>query len=266
MHFVCVCEREREKKNIAMAAVHYMTLPSNSSMKYFPDNTVSQYTTKLATPLMFASGQYEIGLSDFQYVNSWNNVSRGEGFMEIEDLATDVRLQATLKDGYYQTPTILVDSINGLLGLSSVADVSLHLDKVTQKVQLSVGPGWAIYFSAALTDMLGFTSSFYGPGEHFGEFVVDIDRGFHALYVYCSLIKSRIVGDTTAQLLKVVPKKGKHGEVVSMSFNNIQFHEIQCSNVSEVSIHIKMDDGRNVAFERGKCVATLAYRKKGFSL
>jgi hypothetical protein len=234
-------------------------------MNYFPNNTVSHYTTKLATPLSFLNGAYEIGMSDFQYVNSWNNIRNGEGFMVLEQLSNDIQFTATLKNGYYHTPKNLIDCINGVLSLSTLADVILSIDNITQKVKIDSGGDWAITFSPTLTHMLGLVERVHGPGEHYGEYVVDIDRGFHAMYVYCSIIKNCIVGDITAQLLKVVPKQGKHGEVVSLSFNNIQFHEIECSSVNEVTMHITMDNGDNVPFERGKCVATLAYRKKGFS-
>jgi hypothetical protein len=235
-------------------------------MKFFPDNTISHYTTKLTTPLSFPNAEYEIGLADFQYVHSWNNISRGEGFMQIEEISSERSLTATLKDGYYASPEMLIDSINGLLHLYSRADIILNLDSITQKIKVYIAGDWSISFSQTLKDMLGLVSPVLGPGEHYGDYVVDIDRGFHALYVYCSIIKSRIVGDITAQLLKVVPKQGKHGQVVFLSFNNIQFHEIQCGTVSEITIHIMMDNGESVPFERGKCVATLAYRKKGFAL
>jgi hypothetical protein len=249
-----------------MAEIQYMTLPSDSSFSFFPDNTISRYTTKLAAPLSFTDGVYEIGLSDFQYVNSWNNVTRDEGYMDIERISTGFTYRAVLKNGYYRTPKILVDCINGLTEMNSLSDLHFSLDEVTQKVKVDVGGNWAVYFSSTLTAMLGLSSHFLGPGEHYADLVVDVDRGFHAMYVYCSIIKSCIVGDTTAQLLRVVPKKGEHGDVVSLSFNNIQFHEVQCSNINDITINITMDDGNNVPFERGKCVATLAYRKKGLSL
>lgn len=46
----------------------FLTLPSNSSMKYFPDNTLSSF--KVLLPRMFTLSsdfQWEIGLSEIQY-------------------------------------------------------------------------------------------------------------------------------------------------------------------------------------------------------
>jgi hypothetical protein len=48
----------------------YLTLPSNSSMNYFPNNTLTHYTTKLPK-LMDMDGTWEIGLAEIQYPHSW---------------------------------------------------------------------------------------------------------------------------------------------------------------------------------------------------
>ena len=39
----------------------YLTLPSNSSMDYYPENTVARYTTKLANTIEL-EGDWEVGL------------------------------------------------------------------------------------------------------------------------------------------------------------------------------------------------------------
>jgi len=40
----------------------YVTLPSNSSMDYYPENTVARYTTRLASPIEL-EGDWEVGLA-----------------------------------------------------------------------------------------------------------------------------------------------------------------------------------------------------------
>ena len=41
----------------------YVTLPSNSSMDYYPENTVACYTTKLANAVEL-EGDWEVGLAE----------------------------------------------------------------------------------------------------------------------------------------------------------------------------------------------------------
>ena len=52
-----------------------ITLPSNSSMNYYPNNTASNYRIKFSTPLNFTDGDYEVGLTGLAYRNSWFNFS-----------------------------------------------------------------------------------------------------------------------------------------------------------------------------------------------
>ena len=52
----------------------YVTLPSNASMDYFPDNTQSSYRTKLFSPIVI-SGQWEVALSEVFMSRNWFNVN-----------------------------------------------------------------------------------------------------------------------------------------------------------------------------------------------
>jgi len=44
----------------------YMTLPSNSSMDYYPQNSVAQYTTKLNGQIEL-DGEWEVGLTEISF-------------------------------------------------------------------------------------------------------------------------------------------------------------------------------------------------------
>ena len=44
----------------------YLTLPSNNSLQFYPQNTVTEFTTQLAqSPNL--QGQWEVGLAELQY-------------------------------------------------------------------------------------------------------------------------------------------------------------------------------------------------------
>jgi len=51
----------------------YMTLPSNSSMDCYPDNTAAKYTTKL-TNVIELDGDWEVGLTEISCPGSLINV------------------------------------------------------------------------------------------------------------------------------------------------------------------------------------------------
>jgi hypothetical protein len=47
----------------------YVTLPSDSSVYCFPNNTIANFRTKLATPIEVEPGRSKIGLVDISYPN-----------------------------------------------------------------------------------------------------------------------------------------------------------------------------------------------------
>ena len=55
-----------------MESEFYITLPSNSSMQYFPDNKTSNFVTKLSRTLRL-DGEWEVGLAEIDYPHTWYN-------------------------------------------------------------------------------------------------------------------------------------------------------------------------------------------------
>ena len=53
----------------------YLTLPSNNSMDYFPDNTLTHFTTRLPQ-MKDLDRSWEIGLAEIQYPYSWYNIKK----------------------------------------------------------------------------------------------------------------------------------------------------------------------------------------------
>ena len=60
-----------------MESEFYVTLPSNSSMQYFPDNKTSNLVAKLSrTPQL--DGEWEVGLAEIVYPHTWYNIRAGK--------------------------------------------------------------------------------------------------------------------------------------------------------------------------------------------
>ena len=57
-----------------------LTLPSNSSIEFFPNNKASDFTTKLPTPISL-EGEWELALIDIQYPHNWYNVTEDVGIL-----------------------------------------------------------------------------------------------------------------------------------------------------------------------------------------
>jgi hypothetical protein len=61
----------------------YLTLPSNSSMSHYPENTVAQYKTKLYNTIEL-DGDWEIGLCEVEFPKSWFTIPKDGAVIIIE--------------------------------------------------------------------------------------------------------------------------------------------------------------------------------------
>ena len=52
----------------------YLTLPSDSSMEYFPDNTVTEFHVKLPHTIDLP-GEWEVVLAEISYPSNWGNIA-----------------------------------------------------------------------------------------------------------------------------------------------------------------------------------------------
>src|ERR1700733_11604337 len=148
----------------------YLTLPSNSSMHYYPDNTVTHYTTRLANDISL-SGDWEVGLVEIQYQHSWINLTEYEGRISYSrsidfglgkrsSIQKIIRLPRT----YYETPAELVQVLNECLSDEDKAmntyvenigqeeselspKISFKYNDITKRITAFVGKGTRVHFS-----------------------------------------------------------------------------------------------------------------------
>ena len=112
-----------------------------------------------------------------------------------------------------------------------------------------------------MSNILGFNNSFVTTARE-ADSVVDMAQGFYALYVYTNVVESRVVGDSVVPLLRIVPLEGKHGDVVSKNFDNVQYITVLHREFTTIEIDIRDDAGRHVPFERSRVTVTLHFRRR----
>ena len=59
----------------------YLTLPSNSSLVHYPNNSPSHYYTKLSQSVDL-DGDYEVGLAEIQFTNTHRNIEERECYLK----------------------------------------------------------------------------------------------------------------------------------------------------------------------------------------
>ena len=91
---------------------------------------------------------------------------------------------------------------------------------------------------------------------------VDINRGLTALYVYCNLWESQIVGDILAPLLRIVDSKGKDGQNIVKFYGQPHFVPLRKKYINVIEINISDDTGNIILFNSGKVTCKLHIRLK----
>ena len=146
-----------------MATDFYLTLPSNASMKMYPDNTLAHYITDLPQRIDL-TGEWECGLAEIQYPHTWYNVTEEDVWFFLgEKNPTGLTPSTKLASGYYKGPVTLMNRINE--GLDSMSTdktrAKLTYNVITQKITLHMSSDtvFTIPYHSALGPMLGFRKS-----------------------------------------------------------------------------------------------------------
>src|SRR3984885_5344877 len=193
----------------------YLTLPSNSSMQFYPNNTVTHYTTRLAKAISL-SGDWEVGLVEIQYQQSWSNLKEYEGRMSYARTLdfgagrrSNIQKIIRLPQTYYETPAELVQVINECMANEDNAmntyienigqqesDLSpkmiFRYNAITRRISTTVGKGSRVNFSSPLCSILGIDPRLQNPIsnednepiEWKSYYTCDMNRGLTPLYVY----------------------------------------------------------------------------------
>src|SRR5688572_30392001 len=142
----------------------YLTLPSNSSMNYYPNNTLTRYTTRLENAISLI-GDWEVGLFEIQYPHSWYNLVRSEGgFVYTHNVEVGGRVERKqsgmrLPSGHYESPAELVRTIFELLDENmakyQVPTIpKLGYNSITNRVNITMPKTTILQFSPTLCGML----------------------------------------------------------------------------------------------------------------
>ena len=238
----------------------WVTLPSDSSMDFHPENTLSNFTTRLHHPIDLGHGEWEVGLSEIIYPNVWRNIRNAqEGMMHFVTPSDTTLRNYTLKPGFYPNGQSLCKALTDM----TQDNVTFQWLPHEFRVRLTFARAGAIVLSDVLSKMLGLDKMTEGDeGIHVhGKTVWDTKRDLHALYVYCSIMEHQLVGDVSAPLLRVLPIRGNHGQTLSRTFQNIHYMPAKMGHVQNIEIDIRDNVGDPVPFEAGRVVVVLHLRK-----
>jgi hypothetical protein len=271
----------------------YLTLPSNSSMQYYPNNTLSAFTTHLPNGVEL-HGEWEVGLVEIQYPRNWYNVPsdiEGRTFTTHRGLANHPvgpvpEFRFTISEGYYATVEELLNEITNKGNLEMVRGLMVRTEfnpttgrlMIITKNETIYREIWAeynptsgkvvfntenqtIYVPTPVQKMLGMTKNYFDMISSQNDGFASIER-LYPLYIYCDVIEPRIVGDHQVPLLRIVPVEGKRADVVTHIYKNVHYVRVKKKHFQTIKIDIKDHTGSKVAFERETLNLTLHFRQR----
>jgi len=156
----------------------YIRLPSDSSMKTYPNNTIAHFNTKL-TERIHLDGQFEVALTEFIYPNNWINFDKG---MRIYEDYTDFDTpECDLRSGYFATRDLISD-INQQIRHYKPA--YFEYDEKTEKVSIISTRLNSIGMNDTLRDFLGFKENdSFDFGRTTAEKTFVLNAGLHLMYI-----------------------------------------------------------------------------------
>jgi len=258
----------------------HVTLPSNSSMNYYPDNKITRYVTRLQTPISL-TGEWEVALVEISYPRSWFTVSQeGCKFLvswweknETSPNGMNLFIEVQIPYGYYNEVEDIVGEMNNAIAkkmveahVKIVDTLKIKFDRIKRHVVISLpNPGY-IVLGKQLATILGFSETLNHCNNLkgcliTGDMTCDIRGGIHGIYVYCDVLENVPVGDTLAPLLRIVDVDGHNGDTVCKSFNHPRYVPVQKKEFDSIEIDIRDDTGAPMSFENGKLVVTLHFKR-----
>lgn len=271
-------------------AQFYLTLPSNSSAKYFPDNTLTHFVTKLHSSVSLTS-DWEVGLSEISFPKTWYNIEKNGGWITVacggysspeigtmHSYTSEVRVPA----GYYESVADVVREINKTLSKIIPLYVVnpmvwkeenngmpvLKYHEGTKRVHFQMSRNQSISLSPTLMTILGVGNK-QNPSVAKQEDTYtwtasrgsDISRGLNSIFLYCDICEHVPIGDTRAPLLRIVDTKGNHGDTINHIYDHPRYVPIQKKQFESIECLINDDLGMKVPFQSGKVIVTLHLRQ-----
>lgn len=240
----------------------FVTLPSNSSMEKFEDNTLSNYRVELNNDLHLPGGQWEVALSEIQFPMTWYNVKDSlRNYIEIN------KEKFYVSPGFYESAEELINALNIRFKEHGQNKLKLEYDRISKRVITTnndVTPTTVVY-GGDIARILGNVDTYQTHLES-GEssnslYLATSSAGFHAMYIYSNVVEPVYVGDVSARLLRVVPIQGQHGDYKSIAFDRPHYKPVGLVGGRVIEIKICDDTGKKIEFESGKVVVTLHFKR-----
>jgi len=248
----------------------HVTLPSDSSLDTYPNNTTSRFTVKLPDRIVL-DDEYEVGLAEFIYPHTWFNFDNSdERYFTFVILRDGTTRKYVYRSAYYPDGVTFAIDLNQQIAkaLNEVdflnPTVKFTFNPSTMKMSLSHNSRHRIIFSPKFLKYLGFSGTL-GPIPKLttvASNILELKSVKNLMYIYCDVASYSIVGDLETPLLRVCNTSGKDGDMVRSIFTHPHYVPVARNEFETIEINISDELGRPIPFLHGKSMVTLHFRAR----
>lgn len=250
----------------------YLTLLSNSSMLYFPDNTTANFFTKLPKTIKL-EGEWVVGLVEFHYPCSMLNVQEHENmvYMIKKHVITQGK-SPTLKEYKSHITATTYDNVDDFLNAFNQNSlwknkVKFSYDKISKLVAIAKATDDIVQIktSPKLAVQLGFEPESNLLKHCKGKYPVNLYLGLPSqLFVYTDIIQPQIVGDVMTSLVRIIPldpTKYIYGAYKMNVFSPAHYLPVMRREFDVIEVDIRTNTGEKIPFQFGTVCVKLHFKR-----
>lgn len=266
----------------------YVTLPSDSSMKLFPDNKTTHFISQLPRNLTL-QGEWTVALVEIEYPQNIQTFSDTPDARNITfSRAGKWKYTVTLPDKVWKDAKEIIAYLQAnpefsnhfSISVSPTDIVTIQMNRPDDKPCVAGDSCvyeeedvYIIVMSKTLTKILGLPNTidgryiliFNNNRTITGILPASLNRAIpNSLYIYTDICEPCIVGDVETPLLRVVPVDiKKYNYARTKSFNPPQPRYIPLIRNSFQTIEIDIRDNLSdrIPFESGTLIVTLHFKR-----
>lgn len=244
----------------------YLTLLSNSSMNYFPNNKSTCFSTQLQKSIQL-SDEWSVALVELQYPCTLLSVNNQDNVLLVTFKTTNgsVKKHIKIETGNYDSIDDLLLQINSNSHIRDKVVFSMNASTKRVSVDFKTDDIKSLKLSNRLSFQLGFepNTNLYAikHGSHPANILLGI---IPQMFIYCDIVEPQVVGDTVAQLLRIVTvdkDKYVYGSHKMITFSQPHYIPVLKREFETLEIDIRSDSGKPVPFEFGTVCIKLHFKK-----
>ena len=264
----------------------FVTVSSNASTQFYPENVVAHFRNQLAEPLRLSEiEKWEVALSEIVCppVKCVSEFSTEDLTVTLDYFPggehPDNEVRVTLIIGSFNDARTFAHEIHAAARTAFekyanplLTSFRVNLNPTEQSVVFKVVQNIYIGFSEKLWKILGLDGSCVGEEGHLRKVgsrhkqirctgFFDMYAGLHSLWVYSDCCEHRSVGGVRAPLFRtVVVKTAEMGDVIHRVYNRPYYLPVSQSYLPSLEMFITDNTGQKVSFFPGELVCTLHFR------